>query len=76
MAVGWSNVPYLGPSLMVDQALANCLSSVDAVFMWSAGLQAYSWWFKGAPAASTLASLSGGVAVWVDASAPCNWMQT
>src|SRR3990172_4793499 len=73
---GWNSVVYGGATLPLEQALSNCLPSVDAVFMWDPGRQAYRWWFKGAPAGiNTLSGLGSGAVLMVRAVAACSWVQ-
>ena len=73
---GLNVIQYRGAMLPAEQALSNCLSAVDGVFLWNTAAQAWSWWLKGAPAGvNTLLSLNPGAIVWVIASAVCNWAQ-
>lgn len=76
LAPGWNAVVYGGPSLPVEQALSNCLPSVDAVFAWVPAPGAWRYWFKGTPAAlNTLTVANSGASLWVRAVAACNWTQ-
>lgn len=71
---GLNAVQYRGAALPVAQALGNCLTAVDAVFVWNAAAQAWGWWFQGAPLdVNTIATLAPGAILWLVASSACNW---
>ncbi len=75
LASGWNNVPYLGETLPVDDALNNAAPDVLAVWEWVAPFRLWRAYVPSDALLSDLVVLTPGRAYWVRAARAVDWLQ-
>lgn len=78
LSPGFNNVPYLGATQPVEEAIAPLGGSVSSVFAWDATSQGYLSYNADFPFLSTLTQLEPGQSLWINVTDPvgASWSQT
>ena len=73
---GFNLIGWTGPDTPFADAIADIVDVTDAVAAFDAGSQSFRTWNATAPAfLNTLATLKQGEAIWVQVTAPIDWVQ-